>query len=133
MNKFRSRYYDEYLLSLREYGRDLYDGNWENSIKVGDVVLIGSEVKIRPHWSLARVVELLPGQDGKVRTVKLKKPDRSEGIYTINKLYPLELSISDFFPKNLENGSRNNVEESRSPRPKRKAAEKCSKLLKKSI
>ena len=82
LDGFRNKFYDEYLLSLREYGRELYQDSWENSISPGDIVLIGSEASIRPHWSLARVLELLPCADGKVRTVKEMKPDRSEGIFT---------------------------------------------------
>ena len=31
-------YYEEYFLSLREYGRDLYDNKWENTISPGDIV-----------------------------------------------------------------------------------------------
>ena len=48
--EFRTRWYQEYLISLRETGRDLYQTDWNNLIKVDDVVLIKSPVKDRPYW-----------------------------------------------------------------------------------
>ena len=39
---FKSRWYNEYLLSLRETSKDLYQISWENVVKVNDVVLIKS-------------------------------------------------------------------------------------------
>ena len=129
LDSFRNRFYDEYLLGLREHGRDLYDGVWENYIAPGDIVLIGSENRIRPHWSLARVLDLLPGEDGKVRSVRLIKPDRSEGIYTINQLYPLELSLADV-SKPTDLPQEDPEENPRSlKRPVRQAALKCKRIL----
>ena len=43
---------------------------------------------------MGRVLELIVGDDSIVRSVKLKKGDKSEGIYPICHLYPLEISIS---------------------------------------
>ena len=50
--------------------------NWENSIKIGDVVLIESPNLSRVKWSMSRVTELFSGRDGKVRSVELIKPNR---------------------------------------------------------
>ena len=39
---FRRRWFNEYLLSLREFSRDLYVTGWENRVKVGYVFLLSS-------------------------------------------------------------------------------------------
>ena len=39
LDNFKRLWYNEYLLSLREHSRNIYQSNWENRIKVGDVVL----------------------------------------------------------------------------------------------
>ena len=43
-----------------------------HEFKVGEIVLVESPNKKRLYWPLAKVVELLPGKDGHVRTLKLK-------------------------------------------------------------
>ena len=47
---FKDMWYEYYLLSLREHSRKIYPGNWEELIKVGDVVLIYSSTKPRHCW-----------------------------------------------------------------------------------
>jgi len=114
---------EEYLLSLRESSRDLYQDDWVNRIAQGDIVLISSP-KSRPLWKMGRVVELLPGSDGIVRTVKIVRPDRSEGVYPINLLYPLELSIAPILvlDDQLDDSE---PDEPVPQRPRRAAAEQC--------
>jgi len=82
------------MLSLCEIGRDLYQGPWEDKIKDGDVVLIQAPNKPRPMWQLGRVIELLPGKDKVTRCARIMRPDRTDGVYSINHLYPMELSVS---------------------------------------
>ena len=91
---FRELWVEDYLLSLRENSRDVYQFGWENKIDVGDVVLMSSPNKPRYQWQMGRVQQLLPGKDGVVRTVKMMRPDRSTGVYYIRMLYPLELSVA---------------------------------------
>ena len=43
-----------------------------SNIKVNDVCLIVDEKLKRSKWPLARVIELIPGRDGLIRTLKLK-------------------------------------------------------------
>ena len=88
---FKERFYEDYLLNLRENSRDLFQKEWQDVIKEGDVVTIFSPSKARKYWQLGIVSELLPGKDGKVRTVKVTRPDKTEGVYSIKLLYPLEL------------------------------------------
>ena len=87
--------------------------------------MIGSEIEIKPFWRMGKVVQVIPGADGKVRSAKLMRSDRSEGIYPICKLYPLELSLTST-PKVTPD----EIEERSLVRPERKAAKKCKDALK---
>jgi hypothetical protein len=85
----RSRFRKEYLgaLSYRGVKRNQF-------VKVGDVVLIGSDNTRRLDWPLARILECIPGRDGIVRVVKMKT---ATGEFTrpIQRIYPLEASGKD--------------------------------------
>ena len=63
-------------------------------IKVGDIVLIGSDNSKRVDWPLARVKELIPGKDGNVRVVRLVTTN-GEFIRPIQRIFPLELNQDD--------------------------------------
>lgn len=94
--ELRERFRKEYLSLLvhknvRQSGYQL--------IKVGDVVIVETENKKRVDWPIARVVEVFPGKDGVVRSVKLriaKNGKFSEIDRPIQRLYMLETSIEDF-------------------------------------
>ncbi|GFW29286.1 integrase catalytic domain-containing protein [Trichonephila clavipes] len=58
----------EYLGQLRQKR----PGKPGHDFKVGDVVMIEEPSKKRVYWPLGKVISLLPGRDGKVRTLKLK-------------------------------------------------------------
>ena len=92
--EFRDRWYNEYLTSLRETNRDLYQSKWENLVKVDDVVLVRSPVKDRPFWHMGVVTKLVFGNDGKVRSVFIRTPERQVSLYPIKHLFPLELSLT---------------------------------------
>ena len=127
LETFRDLWYNEYLLTLRENARDVYQESWENKIKVGDVVLLHNPNKPRYLWQMGRVQELLPGKDGIVRTVKVVRPDRSEGVHSINLLYPLELQVAPVLSPST--GARV-VDDAVRLRPaKRKAAINCREKL----
>ena len=128
--KFKETWYENYLLSLREASRDIYQGAWEDKIRVGDVVLISNPVKVRALWQMGRVLDVLPGKDGKVRCVRLVRPDRSEGVYPISNLYPLELSVSTINESSTSredstNKVKNKGANSGESRPRRKVALDC--------
>ncbi|GFX58508.1 integrase catalytic domain-containing protein [Trichonephila clavipes] len=65
IHDFRSRFRKEYLGQKRP-------GKPGHDFKVGDVVMIEEPSKKRVYWPLGKVISLLPGRDGKVRTLKLK-------------------------------------------------------------
>ena len=91
---FKKLWYENYLLSLREHSRNLYRSTWVNRIKVGDIVLIKAFNKPRPYWMMGKVLELVMGFDGSIRSVKLKQGNGTTEYHSICNLYPLELSIT---------------------------------------
>jgi len=94
LERLKEEWLTEYMLSLREAARDRYQDGWKNKIEEGEIVLISHPSKPRTYWQLGKVTELLPGLDGVVRTVKVLRPDRKEGVYAIKHLYPLELKVN---------------------------------------
>ena len=99
------------------------------------MVSIWSPSKIRPFWSLGRVTELYTGNDGKTRSVRVRKADKSEGVYSICHLYPLELSLNSIESVNSHVNSEvknSEVETAPQVRPRstRAAAEACREKLK---
>ena len=68
---FWNRWRKEYLPSLtvtRKWTEEV------PNLKVDDVVLINDNNEARGRWPLARVVEICPSSDGRVRVVKVKTP-----------------------------------------------------------
>ena len=47
------------------------DPTKEPIVSVGDIVLLTDDQSKRSFWKLCRIVELLPGPDGKVRSAKV--------------------------------------------------------------
>ena len=94
LDKFKKLWYNDYLLSLREHSRNLYQSTWENRIKVGDVVLIKAINKPRPYWMMGKVIEIILGHDNKIRTVKVKQGNGALEYHSICNLYPLEVSVT---------------------------------------
>ena len=76
LEDFRSTWYQEYLLGLRQLHKNLHQIDFSNKVKIDDIVLIKNPAKARKFWKLGRVLELIPGSDGIVRAVKLFKGDK---------------------------------------------------------
>ena len=74
---------------------------------------------------MARIVEIIPGNDGKIRSVRVMKGDKKTGIYPVNKLYPLELSLT-----NVPQSNDQSCDEIPVQRPVRSAARRCKEQLK---
>ncbi|GFW12928.1 integrase catalytic domain-containing protein [Trichonephila clavipes] len=77
----RVRYRQKLLNDLRQIPKGVYLGlliqnkNKKgplSEVRLGEIVLIGDDIKKRMHWPLAKVIRLIPGKDGKIRTVELK-------------------------------------------------------------
>ncbi|XP_060559098.1 uncharacterized protein LOC132719352 [Ruditapes philippinarum] len=88
INHYWHRWKHEYLTSLRVYQRS--SGTTNQTIQVGDVVIVQDDFTPRLQWSLAVVDELLTGNDGFSRAARIRT---SGGLTTrpIIKLYPLEI------------------------------------------
>ncbi|XP_065194926.1 uncharacterized protein LOC135826224 [Sycon ciliatum] len=61
----------------------------QRNVKVGDVMLLLSPDTARRKWPLARVLEVYPGKDERVRVAKVQVGDRTL-VRPINRLCPLE-------------------------------------------
>ena len=128
---FIKRWKEEYLTSLRDQHKSINNQYWEDTIKVGDIVLI-HDTTPRLSWSLGRVVDLFPGEDGVIRVAKLKTAN-GETIRDITLLYPLETTLKD--PKETPN-RKSDVQIKTTPtihKPKRRAAIEAGKFLKHKI
>ena len=91
IGQFFNRFSKEYLTELRE--RERYCKDIDNSIKVGDVVLIHEKSIPRSKWPLGRVMRLVTSDEGIVRGVVLKTKE-GELKRPMNLLYPLEMGTS---------------------------------------
>lgn len=95
--KGRMRYRSELKSQLRERFRVEYLGQLKllsgkeqsHCINLGDLVLIGDDNNKRSNWPLGRVTELIKGNDGEVRVVRVRT---SSGILIrpVQRLYVLE-------------------------------------------
>ena len=89
---FAKRWLNDYVNSLRE--RHQYYNSQENrSPKVGDLILLVLDDRPREDYPLGIIVEAYKGEDGIVRTVKVKTALR-EYTRPIVKVIPLELQVS---------------------------------------
>ncbi|GFT72442.1 uncharacterized protein TNCV_1625011 [Trichonephila clavipes] len=63
--------------------------------RVGETVLVGNDSKKRINWRLAVIVELVPGRDGNVRTIKVKT---QTGVFLrpIQRIFPLEIDSNGY-------------------------------------
>ncbi|XP_051156740.1 uncharacterized protein LOC127278863 [Leptopilina boulardi] len=86
MRDLRERFRIEYLgqLVLKKEKKEV------RKVNIGDVVLIGDDNHKRMDWPLARIVNVIPGRDGKVRVFILRTKN---GLLKrpIQRIYPLEI------------------------------------------
>ena len=86
-NMFWRRWTKGYLPTL------VSQKKWTNkfrNLEVGDLVMLSVDHTQRSHWPLGRIVEVYPGKDGIVRSVKVKNPN-SDLIRHSRQLYVLEV------------------------------------------
>ncbi|GFS44505.1 hypothetical protein TNIN_477181 [Trichonephila inaurata madagascariensis] len=70
-------------------------------LKVGEVVVVENSLRNRTLWSLARVIQLIPGKDGHVRVARVKTKT-GELVRPVQRLYNLELQEPEInLPKDL--------------------------------
>ncbi|GFX71100.1 putative RNA-directed DNA polymerase from transposon X-element [Trichonephila clavipes] len=91
LNDLRHRFRKEYL------GLLIQNKNKKGTlleVRLGEIVLIGDDIKKRMHWPLAKVIRLIPGKDGKIRTVELKTRTGTM-LRPIQRVYPLEVQSTE--------------------------------------
>ena len=75
LSYFRGRWRREYLTSLREHHNCLLT---KKLVQCGDIVHVYDE-KIKCHlWNIGRIIELLPGKDGQVRSAIVRTIGKSK-------------------------------------------------------
>ena len=82
----------EYLTSLREHHKT--GGTTEQTIRVGDVVIVHDEFSSRLRWKMGVVQELIPCNDGLSSAAHVKT---ANGLLTRpkDKLYSIKLNVMD--------------------------------------
>lgn len=64
---------------LQSFGANVYAGvSQQEEIAVGDIIIVQNDKTNRNFWGLAKVEELLPGDDRVLRAVMIKTCSRSE-------------------------------------------------------
>ncbi|GFT55746.1 DUF5641 domain-containing protein [Trichonephila clavipes] len=92
----RQRFRNEYLSQLIQKHNEKESRDPE----IGEVVLVGDDNKKRLFWALAKIIELIPGRDGKIRTVRLKT-QHGKMLRPIQRIYPLEIRSNENLQRDL--------------------------------
>ncbi|GFS69119.1 DUF5641 domain-containing protein [Trichonephila clavipes] len=93
--------------NLKEYLSELIQKQNDNRVReprIGEIVLIGNDYKKRLSWPIAKVIELIPGRDGEIRTVRLKT-QLGTVIRPVQRIFPLEVQAIANSDKELKEGS----------------------------
>ncbi|GFW73108.1 DUF5641 domain-containing protein [Trichonephila clavipes] len=91
----------------REYLSELIQKQNDNRVReprIGEMVLIGNDNKKRLSWPIAKIIELIPGQDGEIRTVRLKT-QHGTVIRPVQRIFPLEVQAIANSDKELKEES----------------------------
>ena len=74
LEQFAKQWRHEYLLSLRERPTAKSANGYPATVRVCDIVILKNDSTSRAFWKLAKVKELLPGNDVKIRAAIVKVP-----------------------------------------------------------
>ncbi|GFT21860.1 integrase catalytic domain-containing protein [Trichonephila clavipes] len=96
----RQRFRKEYLSELIQKQND----NRVREPRIGEMVLIGNDNKKRLSWPIAKIIELIPGRDGEIRTVRLKT-QHGTVIRPVQRIFPLEVQAIANSDKELKEES----------------------------
>ncbi|GFV94143.1 integrase catalytic domain-containing protein [Trichonephila clavipes] len=90
LKDLRQRFRNEYLSQLIQK----HNEKESRDPQIGEVFLVGDDNKKRLFWALAKIIELIPGRDGKIRTVRLKT-QHGKMLRPIQRIYPLEIRSNE--------------------------------------
>ncbi|GFX77522.1 DUF5641 domain-containing protein [Trichonephila clavipes] len=99
LSDLRQRFRKEYLSELIQKQND----NRVREPRIGEMVLIGNDKK-RLSWPIAKIIELIPGRDGEIRTVRLKT-QHGTVIRPVQRIFPLEVQAIANSDKELKEES----------------------------
>ena len=113
LNQFWKRWKSEYLLKLRDCHHYNIGNPNARPVSIGDVVLVHDR---QPQclWQLAKVVETLPGRDGKIRGALLKVASAIQPTvlrHPVQLLYPLEINAPTEPSENFQSPQRPDLPE----------------------
>ncbi|GFW30301.1 integrase catalytic domain-containing protein [Trichonephila clavipes] len=97
LKDLRQRFGNEYLSQLIQKRNE----KESRDPQIGEVVLVGDDNKKRLFWALAKIIELIPGRDGKIRTIRLKT-QHGKILRPIQRIYPLEIRSNENLQRGLE-------------------------------
>ncbi|GFU36883.1 integrase catalytic domain-containing protein [Trichonephila clavipes] len=100
LSDLRQRFRKEYLSELIQKQND----NRVREPRIGEIVLIGNDNKKRLPWPIAKIIELIPGRDGEIRTVRLKT-QHGTVIRPVQRIFPLEVQAIANSDKELKEES----------------------------
>ncbi|GFT06649.1 integrase catalytic domain-containing protein [Trichonephila clavipes] len=100
LSDLRQRFRKEYLSELIQKQND----NRVREPRIGEMVLIGNDNKKRLSWPIAKIIELIPGRDGEIRTVRLKT-QHGTVIRPVQRIFPLEVQAIANIDKELKEES----------------------------
>ena len=99
LSYFGGRWRQEYLTSLREHHNCLLTKRLERPVQCGGIVYVYDEKIKHQLWNIGRIIELLPGRDGQVRSAIVRNMDKSKKpvnlIRPVQKLIPLEVAVTE--------------------------------------
>ncbi|KAF2886476.1 hypothetical protein ILUMI_19698 [Ignelater luminosus] len=78
---------------------------YSDPIKLGDIVVIGNDNVKRIEWPISRVVELIPGKDGRTRLVRVKTTPSIATTISVGMQWPT-IGIHSLHPRGIENGEK---------------------------
>ncbi|GFS32255.1 integrase catalytic domain-containing protein [Trichonephila inaurata madagascariensis] len=81
-------------VNLRKRNKNKKGPHIVRELWLGEIILIGDDIKKRMHWPLAKVIRLISGKDGKIRTVEL---DTRTGtmLRPIQRIHPLKVQTTE--------------------------------------
>ena len=90
LERFRKRWHNEYLLSLREKHYNQCAENPSHHLRVGQLVMVKHDNLHRIEWPLRVITAVYPDERGVIRTVEVEECGR-RSIHSATFLVPLEL------------------------------------------
>jgi hypothetical protein len=92
--KFWKRWKKEYLLELREFHRtSQISKGVKDAVQEGQIVTVYDEGQPRGLWKVGRIVEVIQGSDGKIRSARVRVQSKTGRLKRpIYHLYLLEIA-----------------------------------------